>query len=322
MRASHALAVTFVLLALPAAPAGAHRRTVPVASCPDDVAAALAAQCPCDGAATHGQYVRCVVTFRNALRRARCLTDAARVTVRCAERSTCGKPGAVVCCLPCDASDGCTTRRARVLGNEATCVAAGGASAGAGSACGACAGDAGTSSTTTTTTSTTSTTTSTSSSTTSTTTTTLAPGTDFGNDVEFPGASDHSPDFLLGGPVAMPQAGMLTHLCVIAKSAGADVILSLYSDANADPAHLVASTAATPMTVGRMEIPVTPTQLPGGTYWIMGVYDADASIGIDQSDPSMPVRYTSQPFSTPLPDPFGPAFEYTGQTFNYYLKVE
>ena len=109
---------------------------------------------------------------------------------------------------------------------------------------------------------------------------------------------------------------------MISKGNGPNVILSLYGDASGDPGHLMAFTAATPMALGRVEIPVTPTPLPAGTYWIMGVYDADASIGIDDSDPNMPVRYEDQPFSSPLPDPFGAAFEYAGQQFNYYIKVE
>jgi hypothetical protein len=120
----------------------------------------------------------------------------------------------------------------------------------------------------------------------------------------------------------LPQTAMLTHLCVIAKSAGPNVELALYADANGAPGELVASTGPTPMSVGRMEIPVAPTALPPGMYWMMGVYDSDASIGIDQSDPNMPVRYTSQPFATPLPNPFGPANEYSGQRFNYYIKVD
>jgi hypothetical protein len=157
---------------------------------------------------------------------------------------------------------------------------------------------------------------------TTTTSTTLAPGIDFGNDVEFPEASAHSADFLLGSDVMLPQTAMLTHLCVIAKSAGPNVELALYADANGAPGELVAATAPTSMSVGRMEIPVAPTALPPGKYWMMGVYDSDASIGIDESDPSMPDRYTSQPFASALPDPFGPANEYSGQRFNYYIKVE
>ncbi len=74
-------------------------------TCPPDVGAALAAQCPCDSSGpgqswkNHGQYVSCVVRFRNDLRKAGCLDDTAKRTIaRCAARSTCGKAGAVLCC--------------------------------------------------------------------------------------------------------------------------------------------------------------------------------------------------------------------------------
>ena len=309
MRASHPAAVLMLLLGLPVADARPSRPAP--GPCPDDVAAAIAERCPCDGASTHGDYVSCVVRYRKALRRSGCLSDAGRAIARCAARSTCGKPIAVVCCMPCDAGVDCVTPWARIARDEATCAAAGGTPGGQGSACAGC-------------TSPTSTTTTTSPSTSSstTTTTTLAPGLDVGNDVEFPNASAHSPDYLLGGFVTLPAPGMLTHLCVITKAGGPNVILTLYSDGGGDPAHLMALTAATPMTLGRMEIPVTPTPLAAGTYWIMGVYDADASIGIDETDPGMPVRYTGQPFSSPLPNPFGAALEYTGQQFNYYLVVQ
>lgn len=166
--------------------------------CPDDVAAALTAECPCEGIVlpdgsvaphkNHGQYVRCVVHFRNALRKSGCLSQEAHKTVaRCAARSTCGKEGAVVCCFSrsgtcddpapgngmtegvcsndeeraCDTEAECVRVRGRVTRDEAACVDAGGTVAGPGSVCTRC--------TTTTTTSTTSTT----SSTTSTTSTTV-----------------------------------------------------------------------------------------------------------------------------------------------------
>jgi hypothetical protein len=48
----------------------------------------------------HGQYVSCIVRYRNALRKAGCLDrEAKRTIARCAARSTCGKVGGVVCCF-------------------------------------------------------------------------------------------------------------------------------------------------------------------------------------------------------------------------------
>ena len=79
--------------------------------CPTDVAAAVGEMCPCAGKTlpndsvqpwkNHGQYVSCVVRFRNALRKAGCFADDSvrRTLARCAARSTCGKADAVVCCF-------------------------------------------------------------------------------------------------------------------------------------------------------------------------------------------------------------------------------
>jgi hypothetical protein len=44
--------------------------------------------------------VSCVVRYRNDLRKAGCLDDIAKRTIaKCAARSTCGKEGAVLCCV-------------------------------------------------------------------------------------------------------------------------------------------------------------------------------------------------------------------------------
>ena len=313
MRASRRLLALIVLLALPAG-AAAHRGRPGPIPCPDDVAAALAAACPCDAAETHGQYVRCMSRFRTALQRGGCLADATGGMVACAARSTCGRPSAVLCCVPADA-----TLRAKVAHDEARCAAVGGASAGTGSVCGACLATT----TSTSTSSSSSTTTSSTSSTSTSTSTTLAAAGTYGNFVEFSSASAHSPDYLVGDPLVVTVGSTLTHLCVIAKAAGPNVVLGLYSsNAMGEPDHLMASAPVTTLTVGPVEIPVAATPLPAGQYWMFGVYDAEASIGIDESDPAAPVRYIGRPFGTGLPEPFGPAASYQGQRFNYYIKVQ
>jgi hypothetical protein len=333
-------AVLVVSIAVPASGGGRWGRDRSRrGSCPADVAQALAESCPCDSAANHGAYVNCVAHFARALRWAGCPNN--MLVFPCAARSTCGSSSAaVICCLPvesaCDSDGDCTRRRGRIAPNEATCTAAGGIPAGRGSACGACATSTTTSTVTTTTTTVTDPTTTTTddptttttetdpttTTTSSTTTTTLASGFTYGNADEFPAASDNSPDFLVGTPLMVTQPSVLTHLCVITKAAGPNMMLALYTDSNGLPDQLVASIPSTPMTLGRMEIPVAPMQIPAGTYWMMGVYDAEASIGLDESDPNALDAYASQDFSSPLPDPFGPAGSYTGQKFNYYVRVE
>ena len=141
--------------------------------CPADVAAALAEACPCDTNGqgqswkNHGKYVSCVVHYRNDLRKAGCLDDAAKRTIaRCAARSTCGKEGAVLCCvydtsgtcsdlLPgdlvaagvcsndaavaCDTATDCITAGAPKVSRHAErCTDKGGTVVGGGSVCSAC----------------------------------------------------------------------------------------------------------------------------------------------------------------------------------------
>lgn len=74
------------------------------AKCSDDAAVALArmqvaALCPCDGFANHGQYVKCARGVANTLAGSGTLPNSCKGSViSCAAKSTCGKPGFVTCC--------------------------------------------------------------------------------------------------------------------------------------------------------------------------------------------------------------------------------
>ena len=143
-----------------------------------------------------------------------------------------------------------------------------------------------------------------------------------GNDVEFADSSNHSPDYLLGPAIVVPSDMTLTALALIGKAATANVRMALYSDSGGAPDALIVETASTPVPVGVLEIPVTPTALPAGTYWIMAVYDTSASIGI-LSTPHKKGKglslYQSMSFSSAMPDPFGTASLNLNQVFNYYI---
>ena len=134
---------------------------LPGGVCAPDVAAAVAACCPCDDPqfSNHGRYVSCVAHATNALRRADCLDAQARRSLkRCAARSTCGKPeGSRTCCftfpgvcgddglcvgtdevIPCTTELECPPRhRCTIKSDEGLCLAAGGVP-GTGSCCDAC----------------------------------------------------------------------------------------------------------------------------------------------------------------------------------------
>src|SRR5581483_3431966 len=118
----------------------------------------------------------------------------------------------------------------------------------------------------------------------------------FGNLEQFDAGSSHAPDLLLGSPLEIPRAGRVIELGVIVVQNGPRLQLALYTDDNGRPGNLVAWTRPTPMVVGDMHLAVeAEAPIPRGTYWIMGDYDKNASIGIDYSDGDAQVAYTSVP---------------------------
>jgi len=141
----------------------------------------------------------------------------------------------------------------------------------------------------------------------------------YGYAVEFSQASGHSPDFLLGSAIVVPQAIVLTHLSLISKQNGPSVKIGLYSDAGGHPNQLLVQVPSSVVTTGVNEFPVTNINLAAGTYWFMAVFSANASIGIDFNN-NDPVDYMSLSFSSSLPSVFPFPTTYTGQRFNYYLK--
>lgn len=167
-----ALVAAVVFLDVAAGSARGHAKCSPTSD-PDltDVAnarAAVAANCDCSGATSHGAYVRCAAQqAKLALVNKSC----AGTVKRCAARSTCGKPeGAVTCCVTKTSGTNCTIKR-----DAAHCRAGAGATACAGSYTSCC--DACTSTGCAAVPTTTSSTATTSTSTTTTTTTSCPPAT-------------------------------------------------------------------------------------------------------------------------------------------------
>jgi len=143
----------------------------------------------------------------------------------------------------------------------------------------------------------------------------------YGNFDEFAAASAHDSNVLLGSRITIPAASTLTHLCLIAKAAGPQVKVGLYTDIGGNPGTLVAYTLATALVAGRIEIPVSETALPEGHYWFMAVYSAPASVGVSTANPAAAYKYASHAFAAALPATFPSALQQTGAEFNYYIKA-
>ena len=63
---------------------------------------------------------------------------------------------------------------------------------------------------------------------------------------------------------------------MIGKTAGPQVKIALYTEVGGQPSQLVASTPATVLVDGKLEVAVTPTPIPAGNYWFMAVYNTTA----------------------------------------------
>ena len=138
-----------------------------------------------------------------------------------------------------------------------------------------------------------------------------------GNDKEFSDASTHWADYLLGSRVDVKTPMTVTDLALIGKATGANVRMALYND-DSGPDALVVEAPSTAMVAGVLEMPVDPTPIDAGYYWIMAIYDATASVGVNKSGGGL-YKYQSLSFSEPMPDPFGTALTQEGAVFNYYI---
>ncbi len=127
-------AAPMALLALLASAVASHAKCDPTTE-PDksDVAnarAAIAANCDCAGALTHGAYVSCAAQQANTvLANRRC----AGSVKKCASHSICGKPQAVTCCRTTSKGTKCTIKK-----DAAHCTAKQGIAGTCTSCCDAC----------------------------------------------------------------------------------------------------------------------------------------------------------------------------------------
>ena len=153
LAASVGLCLCVVLGSAPVALATCDPTTEPDKADVANARAAVAANCDCAGATSHGAYVGCAAQQANLTLVNKSCAGAVK---RCAARSTCGKPvGAVTCCVTKATGTKCKIKR-----DAEHCTGRAGSTACVGSytsCCDAC-GSAGCATTTTTTTTTSSTT--------------------------------------------------------------------------------------------------------------------------------------------------------------------
>ncbi len=110
-----------------------------------DARAQVEADCDCTGSPSHGAYVRCATQIARERASADLLPARCKgAVIRCAVRSTCGRPGLVACCVTRPGGTKCKRTE-----GAASCAAQGGAPSPCPSCCDACGGCVTTTTTTT-----------------------------------------------------------------------------------------------------------------------------------------------------------------------------
>jgi len=144
---------------------------------------------------------------------------------------------------------------------------------------------------------------------------------DLGNDTALDLTSTSAADTLLGTWLTVPAATTLYRVGVIMAAGGPQVRLALYTDSGGAPGSRVAVTGTTTTVSGANELELaTPVALAAGTYWLMAVYDTDASPYSTETT-TQTVYSQSLPFSTVPPATLAAPSSYCCQDFSYYLVV-
>jgi hypothetical protein len=131
-------------------------------------------------------------------------------------------------------------------------------------------------------------------------------------------------NFLLGVKFNLEQEGTLNSLNLIGRNTGAQVQMAVYDDLNGVPNDLVAETEIATVGAGILSLPVTPTDLAIGDYWIMAVYDSDDYHSyIYYSDTSqIVVYYNNLNLGADIPANASNFLSYTGSDFTYFMDID
>jgi hypothetical protein len=114
-------------------------------------------------------------------------------------------------------------------------------------------------------------------------------------------------DVVYAQRLTIPAAMTLTAFGVFGNQPATSIngIMGLYTDSNGGPAAPVAFSDNTAIVAGENELPVTPAlAVPAGAYWIVGQFDANASICSDSAATNQIDFVTVLAYGV-FPNPFG-----------------
>jgi hypothetical protein len=132
-----------------------------------------------------------------------------------------------------------------------------------------------------------------------------------------------SSNYLLGVKYTLNAEGTLNSINLIGNGTGEGIQMAVYDDNSGVPNNLIASSSLGTVGSGITSLPITPTLLPAGDYWIMAVYDVGGnSSDYNSSATGNTVYYQSLSYGSAIPTNASSFFSYTGQDFLYFLGID
>lgn len=121
-----------------------------------------------------------------------------------------------------------------------------------------------------------------------------------------------------GQQIDLPCAGTLGAIGA-ATAVSANFVVGVYEDAAGFPGALVVKSAVVTSIDGWLEVPVAPTQLAAGSYWIMAQYTTGLPLYVDTGQPTE-THVDGASFDA-WPDPWTSNSPTTQGRFGLYLKM-
>lgn len=132
-----------------------------------------------------------------------------------------------------------------------------------------------------------------------------------------------SNNYLLGVKYTLNEVGTLNSINLIGNGTGEGIQMAVYTDNSGVPNNLIASSSLGTVGSGITSLPVTPTLLPAGDYWIMAVYAVGGnSSNYNPTASGNIVYYQNLIYGSPVPTNASSFSSYTGQDFLYFLGID
>ena len=130
-------------------------------------------------------------------------------------------------------------------------------------------------------------------------------------------------NYLLGVKYTLNEEGTLNSINLIGNDTGEGVQMAVYDDNSGVPNNLIASSSLGTVGSGITSLPITPTLLPAGDYWIMAVYEVGGnSSDVNGSATGNTVYYQTLIYGSAIPTNASSFSSYTGQDFSCFLGID